>query len=553
MVDIVEILVHWHAGRSQSQIAESLGLDRKTVKKYVDPAIAAGLAPGGPQRSSAEWNELVRAWFPQIADTKVRQITWPEIEQHRDFIVAMSKAGVTRQTIWQRLRDEHGLTASVSSLKRYMDANLPEENLRGRVTVLREDPPAGEEAQIDYGYLGSWADPVGGKRRRIWAFVMVLATSRFMFVRPVLTMDQRAWTEAHVEAFTFFGGVPKRLVPDNLRTGVARPDLYDPKINRSYAELAHHYGTLVDPARRGKPKDKPRVERPMPYVRDSFWRGREWTSLAQMQQAALVWCRDVAGQRRCRPLEGAAPMAVFDAVEREALMPLPGKDFVLADWSSGTVGPDIHVKAGRTLYSVPWRFIGRKVDVRSTYSMVQIFDRGELIATHVRKPFGKQSDLSHYPPEKIAFAMKGPTWCRQRAEEIGEATVAVVAELLSENALFRLRAAQGVLGLADRHGESRLELACTKAIAVGDPSYRTIKGILAAGLEADPPPPSSGDGGAAAFLHGPSRLFGNVLALPNPDNTAAIRATTNAAMDTTAAEADRGDAADDEHGQGVSA
>jgi hypothetical protein len=187
-------------------------------------------------------------------------------------------------------------------------------------------------------------------------------------------------------------------------------------------------------------------------------------------------------------------MAVFDAVEREALMPLPDKEFVLADWTTGTVGPDIHVKAGRTLYSVPWRYIGRKVDVRSTYSMVQIFDRGELIATHVRKPFGKQSDVSHYPPEKIAFAMKGPTWCRNRAVEIGEASVAVIAELLSENALFRLRAAQGVLGLADRHGEARLELASAKALAVGDPPYRTIKGILAAGLEADPPPPSSGDG-----------------------------------------------------------
>ncbi|MBO0880132.1 MAG: transposase family protein [Mycobacterium sp.] len=371
-------------------------------------------------------------------------------------------------------------------------------------------------------------------------------------LRPVLTMDQRAWTEAHVEAFAFFGGVPKRLVPDNLRTGVARPDLYDPKINRSYAELAHHYGTLVDPARRGKPKDKPRVERPMPYVRDSFWRGREWTSVPQMQQAAIVWCREVAGQRRCRPLEGAAPMAVFDAVERETLMPLPDTEFVLADWTTGTVGPDIHVKAGRTLYSVPWRYIGRKVDVRSTYSMVQIFDRGELIATHVRKPMGKQSDISHYPPEKIAFAMRGPAWCRQRATEIGEATVAVIAELLSENALFRLRAAQGVLGLADRHGSARLELACAKAIAVGDPSYRTIKGILAARVEADPPPPSSGDGGAAAFLHGPSQLFGNVLALPNPDGPAAIRATTTAAQPPTP-DGDRGPGTDGEPGQGVSA
>ncbi len=551
MVDIVEILIHWHAGRSQSQIASSLGLDRKTVKKYVDPAVAAGLSPGGgPVRSPQEWGELVREWLPQLADTRLRQTTWPQIEAHRDYIVSMLNAGVSKQTIWQRLRDEAGLTASMSSLKRYVEANLAEQDQRAKVTVLRDDPPPGEEAQIDYGYLGSWTDPVGGRRRRIWAFVMVLACSRLMFVRPVLTMDQQAWTQAHVEAFTFFGGVPARLVPDNLRTGVARPDLYDPKINRSYAELAHHYATLVDPARRGKPKDKPRVERPMPYIRDSFWRGREWTSLAQMQSAALDWCREVAGARSCRPLDGASPISVFAAIESEALIVLPRKDFVLADWTTGTVGPDIHVKAGKTLYSVPWRHIGRRVDVRSTYSMVQIFDRGELIATHVRKPFGKQSDLSHYPPEKIAFAMRGPTWCRNRATEIGESTVAVIAELLSENALFRLRAAQGVLGLADKHGTARLELACAKAITVGDPSYRTIKGILVAGLETDPPPPSTGDGGAAAFLHGPSRLFGNVMALPNPNSPAAIAATTtNTDRDDDA----RDGAADLDRDEGVSA
>lgn len=172
--------------------------------------------------------------------------------------------------------------------------------------------------------------------------------------------------------------------------------------------------------------------------------------------------------------------------------------------------------------------------------MVQIFGNGQLIATHVPKPFGKQTDMSHYPPERIAFAMHGPTWCRNRAAEIGASVTAVVAELLAENALFRLRAAQGVLGLADRHGAQRLEQACAKAITVGDPTYRTIKGILAAGLEADPPPPSSGDGGAAAFLHGPSRLFGNVMALPNPNATPDT--------DTTAAGSDH-----NEPGQGASA
>lgn len=379
VVDVTEILIHWHAGRSQSELASSLGVDRKTVRKYVAPAIEAGIAPGDAPRSSGQWAELVRSWWPGLVDTRLRQTTWPQIEVHHQFVVDMLAAGVTQQTIWQRLRDEHGLTASVASLKRYVAANLAEDVLRSRVTVLRETPPPGQEAQIDYGYLGSWVDPVGGRTRRVWAFVMVLACSRHIFVRPVLSMDQAAWTQAHVEAFAFFGGVTARLVPDNLRTGIERPDLYDPKINRSYAELAGHYDTLIDPARVRKPKDKARVERPMPYVRDSFWRGREFTSLAAMQAAAISWCTDVAGHRSCRPLGGAAPLTVLHAVERSALKPLPQKRFVLAAWSRGTVGPDIHVKVGRCLYSVPWRFLGQKVDARATLTMVQIFANGELI------------------------------------------------------------------------------------------------------------------------------------------------------------------------------
>ncbi|MEU5539710.1 hypothetical protein [Streptomyces sp. NPDC020362] len=131
-------------------------------------------------------------------------------------------------------------------------------------------------------------------------------------------MDQHASTETHAEAFRFFGGVPRRLVPDNLMTGVDKPDLYDPRIDNSYAELASYYGTLVDPARAAKPKDKPRVEQPMPYVRDSYWSGRTFTSLEHMQAEALLWARNVAGQRQCRPLDGAKPLSVFEAVEAEA-------------------------------------------------------------------------------------------------------------------------------------------------------------------------------------------------------------------------------------------
>ena len=516
VIDIVEILVHWHAGRSQHELAVSLGVDRKTIRKYIAPAVAAGMVPGGVARSRAEWAELVRGWFPELIDTRLRQVTWPAIEAFRDYIAEQLAAGVTTATVHQRLRDEHGLDASVASVRRWVRANLPEEVRRSAVRVLGDTPPAGQEAQVDYGRLGRWVDPGTGKPVTVWAFSMVLSHSRHMFVRPVLRMDQRAWTEAHVAAFGFFGGVPARIVPDNLKTGVDRPDLYDPKLNRAYAELAEHYGILIDPARAGKPRDKARVERPMPYIRDSFWRGRQFGSLSQMQAAAVHWCRDVAGCRRHRGLDGAAPAAVFAAVEAAALRPLPARAFELATWTTGRVGPDIHVKVGKALYSVPWRLIGQRLDARQTWTTVQLFHDGQLVATHPTAVTGKRTDVSHYPPEKIAFAMRTPAWCRRRAAEIGPATVAVIGALLEVNALYRLRSAQGVLGLAGKHGTARLEAACRKAITAGDPSYRTVKGILAAGTETDPPPPPTGDGGAAAHLHGPAALFGTVHPL-QPD------------------------------------
>jgi hypothetical protein len=375
---------------------------------------------------------------------------------------------------------------------------------------------------------------------------MVLACSRHLFVWPVLRMDQQAWTAAHVEAFTFFNGVPARLVPDNLKTGVDKPDLYDPKINRSYAELAVHYDTLIDPARAAKPKDKPRVERPMPYVRDSFWRGREFTSLEQMRTEATRWAREVAGQRACRPLDGAAPAAVFAAVEAPALAPLPVTPFVLATWSTGKVGPDIHLKVGPALYSVPWRLIGQRVEARSTTTTVQIIHSGEVVATHVRAERGRRTNFEHYPPEKIAFHMRTPTWCRQQAARIGPACTQVIEQLLEINALFRLRAAQGVLGLADKHGTDRLEVACARASSVGDPSYRTIKGILAAGTEHDTGGCGPTGPTVPAFLRGPNALFDGadehlaaVVHLPTATAAESTTTESNTSADTTIVEARR--------------
>jgi hypothetical protein len=339
--------------------------------------------------------------------------------------------------------------------------------------------------------------------------VMVLTMSRHMFVRPTFRMDQSAWVAAHRDAFDYFGGVPRRLVPDNLKTGVIKPDIYDPKLNHAYAELAEHYHCLIDPARAAKPKDKPRVERPMSYVRDSCFAGREWIDESDMQSGALTWCTTVAGRRSHRSLDGASPLAIFRAVEKPALISLPIMPFELAKWSRPKVGPDCYIKVGKALYSVPWRFIGRQVDARCGERTVEVFLDGAVIKTWAKIERGRQTDWSDYPPHKVAFFMRTPTWCRRRAAELGPSVLEVVLGLLEDGALHRLRAAQGVLGLAERHGEVRLDLACRRAIDVGDPGYRTVKGILTAHTEAEgmdvPQAPL-----APAHLHGPGTLFAHL-------------------------------------------
>jgi transposase len=180
VINIVEILIHGYAGRSQNELATSLGVDRKTLRKYLAPAREAGMEPGGPPMGEADSRTLVIGWFPELADTRLRQTSWPTIEPHRDYIPAQLKVGVTVATLHQRLSCEHGLDASV---RRWVRANLPEDPRRAQVTVLRDAPPPGAEAQIDYGRLGMWLDPATGRRRTVWAFVMVLPCSRHMFVR----------------------------------------------------------------------------------------------------------------------------------------------------------------------------------------------------------------------------------------------------------------------------------------------------------------------------------------------------------------------------------
>ena len=369
--DIAEILIHWQGGRPLRQIARSLGVDRKTVRKYVALAVRLGYRPGEAHLSLPEWAVIVAQHAPELADPTKRSVVFAEIGRYHDAIVTGLETN-TITTVWQRLHDEQGLQASLRSFHRYVEHYLPERSKQAQPTVLRDDPPPGQEAQIDFGYLGLWHDPQLGKARKLWAFSMVLSYSRHMFICVVTRMDQQAWIRAHVAAFAFFGGAPAILVIDNLTPGVLRPDLYDPKINRGYAELATHYGVLVDPCRVRSPKDKPRVERPMRYIRDSFYAGRTFTSLEEMNQAAAKWCLSVAGER----IHGTTrqqPLGLFLRAEAPVLLPLPSQPFGVVTWTQGKVAHDCHVQVGHVLYSVPYRYIGRTLAVRVAERTVEFY------------------------------------------------------------------------------------------------------------------------------------------------------------------------------------
>jgi hypothetical protein len=226
VTDFVEMFRHWNAGRSQVQIHQALNIDRKTIRKYVAPALAEGLRPAPDEPFDEQlWRDRIDRWFPELADPAARAVTWEQIAVHRQWITDQLKAPVTVATVAQRLRDDHQVQVSVSTVRRYIATTFTEQRLEEKVTVPRGAVEPGSEAQIDYGKLGMWLDPASGRRVAVWAFAMILACSRALFVQPVLRMDQTSWNASHVAAFGFFGGVPARLVCDNLKTGVIRPDL----------------------------------------------------------------------------------------------------------------------------------------------------------------------------------------------------------------------------------------------------------------------------------------------------------------------------------------
>jgi transposase len=493
MVHIREIVRRWRAGDGLRAIARALGVDRKTIAEYVRLAQAAGVERGGTPPTDTQLAAIAACRRPGRPGTLTEpsaeiQALWAHHETIRRWL---SEDELRLTKVYRRLR-EQGVAVSYSTLYRFARAQC--DFRPAAVTVRVADPPAGEAAEVDFGVLGRWTDPLTGRRRRVYGLLVTLCFSRYAFLAISLRQDLPAVLDGLEAAWTFFGGVVKRLVEDNLKPVVTRADRYAPTIDRVFLEYAQFRGFVVDPAVPRHATGKPKVERGIPYCRQDFFRGESFRDLAELQARAVRWCRDIAGTR-VHGTTRQVPRVVFETVEQPTLLPLSPEPFDRPTWAQATVHPDHHLQFRYALYSMPTYYIGERVDVRGDSRLVRIYHRGALIKTHPpQPPGGRATDYTDYPTERTAYALRAPDACIRQAEGVGPAIGQFTRVLLSGTFPWaQLRQAQKLLRLVERYGAPRVNAACARALAFELVDVRRVEDIVRRALERAPGPVEGGE------------------------------------------------------------
>jgi transposase len=488
VIEVREVLRRFCSGEGLRAIARAIGSDRKTIAKYVAAAQAAGLRRGDPAPTDAQVAAVLAA---SHALPVGRPAALPDrLAGHRDQVAAWLAEGLRLTKIHRRLRAQ-GVAVPYSSLHRFAQTHLGFGT--PAVTVRVAEPPPGEAAEVDFGRLGLWLDPVTGRRRTVYGLLVTLCFSRYAFLAISLRQDLTAVLDGLEGAWVFFGGVVKRLVEDNLKPVVTRPDRYTPAIDRVFLEYAQFRGFVVDPASVRHATGKPKVERGIPYCREDFFRGESFRDVVEMQARAVVWCRDLAGTR-VHGTTRQVPRVVFETVEQATLLPLAPEPFDRPVWANATVHPDHHIQFRRALYSVPTAYLGKRVEVRGDSRLVRIYYRSELIKVHAPQPAGgRATDYTDYPAERASYAMRAPEACIRQGEQIGPAVGQFVRVLLSGTFPWaRLRQAQKLLRLAERYGAPRVNAACARALGFELLDVRRVESIVRAALERGPGPAAGG-------------------------------------------------------------
>ena len=481
MVEIDEILYRWLKGISERKIAQSLGVSRNTVKKIVFQAKAAGLKRTSEQ---AEAEEKIGALWNLLYDKKKPSGgAQAYIASHHEQVMAWLSAPHMTVNQMVRLFKEQGHAVSETSLRRYIRKHIP--SLPSSTVHLQTVP--GHQAQVDFGYAGLMKDPVSQKMRKAHAFIMTLSHSRHRFVGFVFRQDAKSWIDCHIRAFHFFGGVPATVMIDNLKSGVTTADFYDPVLNRTYGELERHYGFVCDPTKVRTPEHKGKVERSVTIVRQQVIAGRAFKDIEEANAYALQWCRHEIGTRPSRTT-GQAPWESFIQEEKNFLKPLPAQDYEYATWQELKVHRDHHIVFEGSFYSVQTQYIGAMVWVRASQRMVDIYVNHQRIKRHIRACNRGQwvTDPQDYPKGAKAFLEKDKAYCLEQGRLIGTSAYQFLSQVLEKPGLVNQRRAQAILRLAGKYGVQRLEAACQRAISFENYTYRSLKGILAQGLDGQP-------------------------------------------------------------------
>ena len=465
-------------GLSRRQVARAAGVPPTTVADYLGRLAAAGLSwplPDDVDDADLERRLFTRGDFPPQSQRPMPD--WAAV--HRE----LRRPSVTLQLLWMEHKeahpDGHQYTQFVHHYREWA---------RHLDLVLRQEHRAGEKLFVDYGDGLYVTDPETGALRMTQLFVGVWGLSNCTYAEASMSQELPCWIGSHVRAFSYFGCVPHALVPDNLRPGVSKACLYDPEINPTYAELAAHYGTAVLPTRVRKPRDKAKVEAGVLIAKRwilAVLRNRVFFNLAEMN-AAIRELLEALNDRKLRKLQKSR-RELFESQDRPAALALPERPYQFAEWRKARVNINYHVEVERHNYSVPCRLAHEKLDVRLTAATFEAFHRGERVAAHARSyVVGGYTTLpEHMPSAHRAYAEWTPERILAWTGKAGPAAAGVVGKILASKVFPEqgYKSCLGLVRLGERYGAERLEAACGRALRFNACSFRSIKSILARGLD----------------------------------------------------------------------
>ena len=482
MRKIKEVLrLKFELGLANRQIARSCSVNHSTVADYLSRAKAAGL-DGWPLPADLDDEGLEGRLFPARPTTPAPTRTAPDWAAIHDEL--RSQKHVTLQLLWQEYKQ--------SNPEGYQYSRFCE--LYGRWAdkldvVLRQEHRAGEKLFVDYaGDKVPIIDSKTGTITEASIFIAVLGASSYTYAEASWNQDLASWIGSHVRALEFFGGSPAILVPDNCKTAVLRPCRYEPDLNPTYQEMAAHYGMAVIPARVRKPRDKAKVEAGVLVVERwilAALRKRKFFSLAALNQA-IAELLDRLNHHPFRKLVGNRAER-FNKIDRPALRALPAEAYAFAEWKKARVHIDYHVEVEDHFYSVPYTLLHRQVDARYTAMTVEIFHRGQRVASHARSyKRGKHTTIdSHRPKSHQRYLEWTPERLVHWASTVGPFTAALVDQILQSRPHPEqgFRSCLGILRLGKTYSNERLEAAATRACTLKACSYQSVKSILATGLD----------------------------------------------------------------------